>query len=195
VSGIAPAMLETMSQTQILASGLVIRQDFAAAVRPVFFQTEFEEFLYATHGGTLFLVSFRGKTYGLTCRHVFQDFALEQLFIAQEKQARKGSKPAPIKGICYPSAPVDGAVGTDRQPLPDTFLRYVRHYVLAGGNQPPRNERLLHEKSDGAGAAAQRRGLTALDVRYYSIRKSIVTIRMLQSISEARRLLSLVVRR
>jgi hypothetical protein len=113
MSGIAPAMLETMSQTQILASGLVIRQDFAAAVRPVFFQTEFEEFLYATHGGTLFLVSFRGKTYGLTCRHVFQDFALEQLFIAQEKQARKGSKPAPIKGICYPSAPVDGAVGTD----------------------------------------------------------------------------------
>jgi hypothetical protein len=61
MSGIAPAMLETMSQTQILASGLVIRQDFAAAVRPVFFQTEFEEFLYATHGGTLFLVSFRGK--------------------------------------------------------------------------------------------------------------------------------------
>src|SRR5882757_8015263 len=67
-----PAMLHAMNQTHTLSSGLVIRQDFAAAIRPVFFQTEFEEFLYATHGGTLFLVSFRGKTYGLTCRHVFQ---------------------------------------------------------------------------------------------------------------------------
>src|SRR5262249_36492599 len=86
-------------------------------VRPVFFQTEFEEFRYATHGGTLFLVSFRGMTYGLTCRHVFQDFALEQLFVAQEKQAKKGSRSAPIKGICFPSGPVDGAVGTDLEDI------------------------------------------------------------------------------
>jgi hypothetical protein len=41
-------MLQAMSQTQTLASGVVIRQDFAAAVRPVFFQTEFEEFLALT---------------------------------------------------------------------------------------------------------------------------------------------------
>jgi len=40
--------------------------------------------------GTLFLVSFRGRVYGLTCQHAFQDFALEQLFITQEKQAQEG---------------------------------------------------------------------------------------------------------
>jgi hypothetical protein len=42
-----------MIVTQTLASGLTVRQDFSRAVRPVFFQTEFEEWLYATHGGTL----------------------------------------------------------------------------------------------------------------------------------------------
>ncbi|MFK4488892.1 hypothetical protein [Bradyrhizobium sp. USDA 336] len=91
--------------------------DFTAAVRPVFFQTPFEEFLYATHGGTLFLVNFRGITYGMTCGHVFKDFGHGQLFVTQEKNAKKGSKPAPIAGIYYPSSPVDGAAGTDVQDI------------------------------------------------------------------------------
>jgi hypothetical protein len=63
-----------MPQTQVLSSGLIIRQDFAEVVRPVFFQTEYEEFPYATHGGTLFPVVFRGRVYGVTCTHVFGDF-------------------------------------------------------------------------------------------------------------------------
>lgn len=100
-------------RTQTLDSGLIIRQDFTAAVRPVFFRTGLEEFQYATHGGTLFLVSFRGRVYGLTCQHVFQDFTLEQLFITQEKQAQKGSPPAPIRARCGPSAPIGAAAGTD----------------------------------------------------------------------------------
>src|ERR1019366_1780180 len=41
------------------------------AIRPVFFQTDLDDFLYATHGGTLFLISFQGRSYALTCRHVF----------------------------------------------------------------------------------------------------------------------------
>ena len=41
--------------------GAVDRHDFAEAVRPVFFQTEYDEFMYATHGGTLFLVRFAGR--------------------------------------------------------------------------------------------------------------------------------------
>src|SRR5262249_51768486 len=64
-------------------------------------------------GGTLFLVKFRGRTYALTCSHVFADFRHGSLFITQEKQAKKGSKPAPIKTFCYPSSPRDDAVGTD----------------------------------------------------------------------------------
>lgn len=102
-----------MIVTQTLASGITVRQDFAKAVRPVFFQTEFEEWLYATHGGTLFIVQFRGKYYALTCGHVFKDFPHSRLFITNEKYAQKGSMPPPVGGICYPSSPRDGAEGTD----------------------------------------------------------------------------------
>jgi hypothetical protein len=92
---------------------LTIRQDFSDAVRPVFFETDFEEFLYATHGGTMFIVSFRGRVYGLTCRHVFGDFEYGRLVVTNEKHPQKGSKPARVKAVCYPSSPRDGAVGTD----------------------------------------------------------------------------------
>jgi hypothetical protein len=87
--------------------------DFAEAIRPVFFETEHEEFIYATYGGTLFLVVFRGRVYGVTCRHVFGDFPPGRLFITQEKWAKKGSMPGHVTGLIYPSSPVDAAVGTD----------------------------------------------------------------------------------
>lgn len=90
-----------------------LERDFANSVRPIFFQTELEEFLYATHGGTMFVVRFRDRLYGLTCKHVFREFEPSKLFIADEKQAKKGSKPAPIKTLCYPSSPIDEAEGTD----------------------------------------------------------------------------------
>jgi hypothetical protein len=110
----ATAIVDTaMLETQVLSSGLMIRQDFAEAVRPVFFQTEHDEFLYATHGGTLFLVSFRGRVYGVTCAHVFGDFLHGRLFVTQERRAKKGSMPGNVIGLAYPSSPRDGAVGTD----------------------------------------------------------------------------------
>jgi hypothetical protein len=89
------------------------RQDFAEAVRPVFFQTDHEEFLYATHGGTLFLVVLRGRVYGVTCTHVFGDFPHGRLFVTQAKRAQKGSMPGHVTGLAYPSSPRDGAVGSD----------------------------------------------------------------------------------
>jgi hypothetical protein len=61
----------------------------------------------------MFVVRFRGQLYGLTCKHVFREFEPNTVFITDEKQARKGSKPAPVKTLCYPSSPKDGAVGTD----------------------------------------------------------------------------------
>jgi len=96
-----------------VAGAVTMRQDFAEAVRPVFFQTEYEEWLYATHGGTLFLIVFQGRVYGLTCAHVFGDFSHGQLFVTQEKQAQKGSMPGHVVGIACPSLPIEGAVGTD----------------------------------------------------------------------------------
>jgi hypothetical protein len=99
------------------SGNLMLPQDFADAVRPVFFQTEFDDFLYATHGGTLFLVIFRGRVYGVTCAHVFgnspHNFRPGQLFVAQEKLARKGSKPGHVTGLALASSPKDDAVGTD----------------------------------------------------------------------------------
>ena len=85
------------------------------AVRPVFFQTDYEAFLYATDGGTLFLVRFKGKIFGVTARHVFtgNGFEPNRLFVTQEKYARKGTLPAPVTGIYYPSAPRGAALGSD----------------------------------------------------------------------------------
>src|SRR4051812_3409538 len=74
-----PAMVQALNETQTLASGLVIRQDVPAAVRPVFSQTEFKEFLYSTLRSVVHCFSlFRGETYGLTCRHAFRDFAIDR---------------------------------------------------------------------------------------------------------------------
>ena len=91
----------------------MVRQDFSAAVRAVFFQTELDEFQYATDGGTLFIVSFQGRYYGLTCKHVLRNFKPGKLFITQDKYGKKGSKPAPVAGITYPSAPTGAATETD----------------------------------------------------------------------------------
>jgi hypothetical protein len=87
--------------------------DISASVRAMLFATEFEEHPYATHGGTLFVVCFQGKLFGITCRHVFGDFPAEGLLVTQEKQGRQGSRFAAIQGIRYPSAPRRDAVDTD----------------------------------------------------------------------------------
>jgi hypothetical protein len=93
----------------------VLHHRIGAAVRPVFFQTEYEEFLYATDGGTLFLVRFKGRIYGITARHVFtgNGFEPNRLFVTRAKFAKKGTPPAPITGIYYPSSPRGAAQDSD----------------------------------------------------------------------------------
>lgn len=98
---------------QKLASGLIVHQDVGDAVRPVFFQTDHEEFVYATHGGTLFVVKFRGRTYALTCNLVFKDFPTGRLFVVDKKHAEKGSMPARIEGVRFASNPRGAAIDTD----------------------------------------------------------------------------------
>lgn len=92
-----------------------LHHNIGDAIRPVFFQTEYEEFLYATDGGTLFLVRYKGRIYGITARHVFtgRGFEPNRLFVTREKFAKKGTLPAPIEGIYYPSSPHGAAEGTD----------------------------------------------------------------------------------
>ena len=50
---------------QRLSTGITVRQDFKDSVRFVFFWTGFEGWEYATHGGTAFVVNFRGRPFAL----------------------------------------------------------------------------------------------------------------------------------
>src|SRR5688572_1867050 len=99
-----------MQVTQQLSSGLIIRQDFRTSARFVFFDTGYAGWEYATHGGTLFVVLYKGKPYALSCLHVRKDFEWEQLVVTDK---RIGSKAAGLKSISYPSRPKDAAVDTD----------------------------------------------------------------------------------
>jgi hypothetical protein len=87
------------------------------SVRAVFFQTELDDFQYATSGGTLFIVRFRSRPYAITCKHVLRQFEASALFVARERYAKKGSKPAPVKTLCFPSSPTGGAVDSDVEDL------------------------------------------------------------------------------
>lgn len=99
-----------MQVTQKLASGIIVRQDFKDCARFVMFETEFEGWEYATHGGTLFVVSYRGQVFGLTCKHVFGDFNWRQLCVTDE---RVGRNMAGLSSILYPSSPRGDAAETD----------------------------------------------------------------------------------
>ena len=109
----APVPPSAMKRSQMLSSGLTVRQDFRDSVRFVMFETGYEGWEYATDGGTAFLVSFRGTIYALTCRHVLKNFEYRQLVITHRKSASKGGKIAGIAGVLYPSSPTGAAVDSD----------------------------------------------------------------------------------
>jgi hypothetical protein len=51
-------------------------------VRPILFYTGIDDFQYATHGGTAFVVSYNGRPYAVTCARVFKDFEEGQLMFS-----------------------------------------------------------------------------------------------------------------
>jgi hypothetical protein len=99
-----------MRVTQSDASGTIIRQDFRTAARLVFFDTGDEQWQYATHGGTLFVVLYEGKPYGLTCQHVLKDFDWHQLVVTDQRQGRQVDR---LSLVAFPSQPRDAATDTD----------------------------------------------------------------------------------
>lgn len=99
-----------MKVQQRLTSGTIIVQDFRTSVRFPIFETGYAEWPYATNGGTLFLATFRGRVFGLTCRHVLEGFDWQRLRVTE---AKFGKMFAPIRGLVYPSAPKGEAVDTD----------------------------------------------------------------------------------
>lgn len=74
------------------------------------FETDDVRWKYGTHGGTIFVVSHRGKPFALTCRHVFGDFDRRRLRITDEKFGRVV---APLQSLHYASQPRDYATDSD----------------------------------------------------------------------------------
>jgi hypothetical protein len=102
-----------MNPSQLPTALQLTTHPISEAVRPVFFNTEFEEFPHATNGGTAFIVRFCGRPYGVTCKHVFGDFPPEMLHITSRLQIKKGAKSAPIKNLGYASSLEGGSIGSD----------------------------------------------------------------------------------
>ena len=98
---------------------LTIRQDFATSVRPILFDTGIDEFQYATHGGSAFVVGYRGRPYAITCKHVFKGFDEGQLTIFGAAFPVKGDKPARIKTFSAYTLHVAALVSRHRR-LPGT---------------------------------------------------------------------------
>jgi Trypsin-like peptidase domain len=129
--------------------GTAPERDFAAAVRPVLFYTDIEEFQYATHGGTAFVVSYQGRPYALTCRHVFKDFDEGQLTLFGAQFPIKGDQPAKIRGVYYPSSPRASAVDSD---VTDFCLIEFETNVTTdffGGNAYPLSEQTICSSTTG----------------------------------------------
>lgn len=81
------------------------------STRMVLFETIYEEWKYASHGGTVFVVALAGKPYGITNRHVVGDFAWDDLCVPNRRTDADAF--AAPKAICYPSDLKKGAEGTD----------------------------------------------------------------------------------
>lgn len=96
---------------QTLASGITLyRRDFRTSARFVFFDTGLDEWRYATHGGTAFVILYKGRNYALTAKHVRQDFNWNQLAITDRKH---GKYLAGIRAVYYPSELEGEAVDGD----------------------------------------------------------------------------------
>ncbi|UWU78153.1 hypothetical protein N2603_06750 [Bradyrhizobium huanghuaihaiense] len=85
----------------------------ASALRAVFFQTEYTEYPHATHGGTLFIVKYGRRPYGVTCKHVLGDFDPNMLHVSARTELRPGQLSARIKNLGFANNLGGAAVGSD----------------------------------------------------------------------------------
>ncbi len=104
---ILPALL---THTQTLSTGIIVRQNFHECSRPVLFVTGFEDFEYATGGGTLLVALFRDRYYAITCAHVFRKFEWADLIIPDSHLGIRGVGPIESR---VPTAPTGEAIDSD----------------------------------------------------------------------------------
>lgn len=103
-----------MLNNQVLTSGILIRQNIETAIRLPVFDSHIDDFPFWTHGGSVVLLSYLGKIYGITCRHIRGDgehaAKWSDLFIP----VRKASKTAIAIGGCFSASQAWGhAVDSD----------------------------------------------------------------------------------
>ena len=92
---------------------MAVLQDIISCVRPVLYDTGLEDFQYATHGGTLFLVVYEGRVCALTCAHVYGDFDPEKILVPGDQIPEEGASAVTPQGR-YVSVNPQGAVeGSD----------------------------------------------------------------------------------
>lgn len=78
--------------------------DIRVAVRQVLFQNYMADWPYS-HGGTLFVVSFAGQCYGITCWHVLKHRPIEDLLVMPIPNPTVGTPPVPVKTVGRINAP------------------------------------------------------------------------------------------
>ena len=74
------------------------------------FETEVDDWRYATDGGTAFIINFRNQVFGITAKHALGTFNWRQLALTNEKF---GDQVAGLSAIHYPSEPTEAAEGSD----------------------------------------------------------------------------------
>lgn len=70
-----------------------------AATRPILFDTRLEEYPLASYGGTITLVRFEGRIFGITCRHAFGDFRWQDLLLMNSRRGGECIRPRTMHGM------------------------------------------------------------------------------------------------
>jgi hypothetical protein len=81
-----------------------------AASRLVMFETETPNYEIATSGGTLFLVLYEGRPYGITAKHNKHSFEWKDLLVTDTKF---GKNSAGLAAVHYAAKPTLSAIGSD----------------------------------------------------------------------------------
>ena len=87
-----------------------ILQSLKDACRWVCFETNIEGWEVATHGGTLFIVTYEGVPYGLTARHNLHSFEWGNLIVTK---TRLGDRIAGLREVSYAKSILSDTDGSD----------------------------------------------------------------------------------
>ena len=98
---------------QRLGFGLTIRQRPESCVRQVLFNTGWDDWPYASYGGTYFIVSFDHRPYAVIVNHTLGDFDHNKLRISSKRVDQFGDYAVTAKAFHKVTKPLGAAVDSD----------------------------------------------------------------------------------